>query len=268
MNTTYQQEIMRLLNSGVAPPEIVRIIAKDPSQQRQTKLALALQDCWRKLENTFDERAVYQINDQWASRWPDMQDTIQALLLHARSAPTQTTTTSQTTRIIQPTKTITGMKKKKSDKIQVTNHFYAPIGNYVEYLEQQHLHYDHDMRLEEKSESALQPATKSVGQPTEAKCDNSTKPESDIDPSNLIFLPEEKNRSAVESLLKETLAISKKKSVVCRKLYQQRSLYNLHQQDDTTKAVIINAWLKKLGLEHNFRSLFSRKDFGNSYYKP
>lgn len=89
MNTTAKQEIMRLLNSGVAPPEIVRIIAKDPSQQRQTKLALALQDCWRKLENTFDERAVYQINDQWASRWPDMENTISTLLTHARNAQMQ-----------------------------------------------------------------------------------------------------------------------------------------------------------------------------------
>ena len=143
----------------------------------------------------------------------------------------------------------------------MTNHFYAPVGNYVEYLEHQHLHYDKDMRLE------AQDARVTLA-PSEAQEERTTKRESDIDPSSLIFLPEEQNRSAVELLLKETLAISSKKSVVCRKLYQQRSLYNLHQQDDTTKAVIINAWLKKLGLEHNFRSLFSRKDFGNSYYKP
>ncbi len=88
---------------------------------------------------------------------------------------------------------------------------------------------------------------------------------SDIDPSSLIFLPCEQNRQAVESLLKEALASSKKKSVVCRKLYQQRDLYNLHHQDDTTKAIIINEWVKRFGLERNFKALFNRKDFGNYY---
>ena len=259
MNTSAKQEIMRLLNNGVDPPEIVRIIVKEPCPQRQTKLALALQDCWRKLESTFDERAVYQIDDQWGSRWPDMQDTIQTLLHQAQSAPAQTTT-NETIRIIQPTKTSTSMKRKKSDKIQVTNHFYAPVGNYVEYLEHQHLHYDKDMRLE------VQDARATLA-PSEAQEERTTKRESDIDPSSLIFLPEEQNRIAVELLLKETLAISSKKSVVCRKLYQQRALYNLHQQDDSAKANIINAWVKKFDLAGNFKSTFTRKDFGSYYCK-
>ena len=261
MNTSAKQEIMRLLNNGVDPPEIVRIIVKEPCPQRQTKLALALQDCWRKLESTFDERAVYQIDDQWGSRWPDMQDTIQTLLHQAQSAPAQTTT-NETTRIIQPTKTSTSMKRKKSDKIQVTNHFYAPVGNYVEYLEQQHLHFDKDMRLVATEEPASP-----VEAPAETKSERSTKQEREIDPSSLIFLPEEQNRSAVELLLKETLSISSKKSVVCRKLYQQRALYNLHQQDDSAKANIINAWVEKFDLAGNFKSPFTRKDFGSYYCK-
>lgn len=266
MNTSAKQEIMRLLNNGVDPPEIVRIIVKEPCPQRQTKLALALQDCWRKLESTFDERAVYQIDDQWGSRWPDMQDTIQTLLHQAQSAPAQTTT-NETTRIIQPTKTSTSMKRKKSDKIQVTNHFYAPVGNYVEYLEHQHLHYDKDMRLEAQDAREPQQTTSSVVAPKEKKDERTAKRESDIDPSSLVFLPEEQNRSAVELLLKETLAISSKKSVVCRKLYQQRALYNLHQQDDSAKANIINAWVEKFDLAGNFKSPFTRKDFGSYYCK-
>lgn len=86
-------------------------------------------------------------------------------------------------------------------------------------------------------------------------------------PAPLIFKPNEQNRLAVESLLKEALASSTKKSVVCRKLYEQRELFNLHAQDDTQKAAIINAWLKQLGIEKNFKSLFCRKDFGNYYCK-
>jgi hypothetical protein len=262
MNTAAKQEIMRLLNKGVAPPEIVHIIVKEPSAQRQRTLALALQECWRTLENTFDERAVYKIDERWESKWPGMQETIQALLERAKSAPTQTTPPTPPTCIINPTKTTRGMKKKKSEKIQVTNHFYAPIGNYVEYLEQQHLHFDKDMRLVATEEPASP-----VEAPTETKSERSTKQEREIDPSSLIFLPEEQNRSAVELLLKETLSISKKKSVVCRKLYQQRALYNLHQQDDSTKANIINAWAEKFALVGNFKSRFTRKDFGLYYGK-
>ena len=40
-----------------------------------------------------------------------------------------------------------------------------------------------------------------------------------------------------------------------------------HTQDDTTKAIIINAWLQRFGLEQNFKALFNRKDFGNYYCK-
>ena len=262
MNTSAKQEIMRLLNKGVAPPEIVHIIVKEPSAQRQTTLALALQECWRTLENTFDERAVYKIDERWESKWPGMQETIQTLLERAKSAQAQTTPPTPPTCIINPTKTTRGMKKKKSEKIQVTNHFYAPIGNYVEYLEQQHLHFDKDMRLVATEEPASP-----VEAPTETKSERSTKQEREIDPSSLIFLPEEQNRSAVELLLKETLAISSKKSVVCRKLYQQRALYNLHQQDDSAKANIINTWVKKFDLAGNFKSPFTRKDFGSYYCK-
>ena len=82
-------------------------------------------------------------------------------------------------------------------------------------------------------------------------------------PAPLIFKNNEPNRQTVETMLKETLSSSNKKSVVCRKLYQQRELYNLHTQDDTTKAIIINRWVKKFGLERNFKADFSRKDFGN-----
>ena len=97
--------------------------------------------------------------------------------------------------------------------------------------------------------------------------DQPTEPTTLPDTSALIFKPNEQNRDAIETLIKEALATSNKKSVICRKLYQQREIFNLHTQDDTTKASIINAWVKKLGIERNFKALFNRKDFGNYYCK-
>jgi hypothetical protein len=87
----------------------------------------------------------------------------------------------------------------------------------------------------------------------------------ELDPTPLIFLPNEQNKAAIEELLKSTLTISSKKSVICRKLYEQRALYNLHAQDDTTKAAIINAWLDKFGIK--IKTPFTRHDFGENYCK-
>ena len=93
MKTTAKQEIMHMLQANVSPPTIVRSIVAETCPYRQEQLTLALQDCWRELEKTFDERAVYQIDTRWGTRWPDMQDTIHLLLQRARSAQAQTLTT-------------------------------------------------------------------------------------------------------------------------------------------------------------------------------
>ena len=142
---------------------------------------------------------------------------------------------------------------KEQDKLApiVHNTFNAPIGQYVQYQHIEHMTIGSDGQIHVAS------SFQSAPQPAPASLDHST----------LIFLPNEQNRAAVETLLRETLSISTKKSVICRKLYQQRELFNLHTQDDTNKANIINEWVKKFGLESNFKTLFTRKDFGNYYCK-
>ena len=88
-----------------------------------------------------------------------------------------------------------------------------------------------------------------------------------IDPAPLIFLPNEQNREAIIALLKSTLSISPKKSIVCKKLFEQRALFNLDNFDDTTKANIINAWIKEFQLQQNFKSAFTNQDFYANYSK-
>lgn len=257
MNTSANQEIKHML-TNTSPPDIVQIILSEPCPYRQEELTLALQHCWRELENTFDERAVYQMDNQWVYRWPTMQDTIQSLLQRARKAQTTPKPTIPTTINTTTTKKPTTMPKKST--VHITNNFYGSIGQHIDHIDTQHVTFDKDMNMQVQHVQHQHTVAKS----------NPTAPAqttADIDPSSLIFKPDEQNRNAVESLLKEILAISNKKSVICRKLYQQRELFNLHKQDDTTKAIIINTWIKKLGLERNFKALFSRKDFGNNYCK-
>lgn len=146
----------------------------------------------------------------------------------------------------------------KKEIPSATYNFYGNVGNQIHHVDTMNITFDKDMNMQIQSvDEVNSDAPQQTQQPTAV-----------VDPSSLIFKPNEQNREAIEALLKETLSISMKKSVICRKLYQQKDLYNLHQHDDTTKANIINAWLNKFGIESHFKALFSRKDFGNYYCLP
>lgn len=144
------------------------------------------------------------------------------------------------------------MKEQDKQAPIVHNTFNAPIGQYVQYQHIEHMTIGSDGQIQVASSS--QPTPQHAPQPSAA-----------IDPTSLIFLPNEQNKTAVEELLKSTLTISTKKSVICRKLYEQRALYNLHAQDDSTKAAIINAWIDKFGI--TIKAPFTRHDFGENYCK-
>lgn len=147
--------------------------------------------------------------------------------------------------------------KKESDKqvhISKTYNFYGNIGQHIDHIENQYVTFDKDMQMVIGNE--VQRASNSQGEHVKNEM---------IDPTPLIFKPNEQNHTAIEELLKMTLCVSNKKSVICRKLYEQRELFNLHAQDDTQKAVIINAWVKKIGIEAHFKNPFSHQDF-YAYY--
>ena len=130
--------------------------------------------------------------------------------------------------------------------------FNGNVGTLIHHVDTLNMSVDKDMNVQIQNLDQLQ-----AEQPAQ--------PSAAIDPTPLIFLPNEQNPSAIEELLKSTLTISTKKSVICRKLYEQRALYNLHAQDDTTKAAIINAWMNKFGI--TIKTPFTRHDFGENYCK-
>ena len=143
------------------------------------------------------------------------------------------------------------MKEQDKQAPIVHNTFNASIGQYVQYQHIEHMTIGSDGQIHVASTS------QSIPQPAH--------PSAAIDPTPLIFKPNEQNPAAIEELLKSTLTISTKKSVICRKLYEQRALYNLHAQDDSTKAAIINAWIDKFGI--TIKTPFTRHDFGENYCK-
>ena len=148
------------------------------------------------------------------------------------------------------------MKEKDKQAPVVHNTFNAPIGQYVQYQHIEHMTIGSDgqIHVASSSQPTPQPAPTQVAAAT-------------IDPTPLIFLPNEQNQATIQETLKATLSISSKKSVICRELYKKRELFNLHRQNDTTKATIINAWIHKLNLTNHFRTLFTRKDFCSYYCK-
>ena len=130
--------------------------------------------------------------------------------------------------------------------------FNGNVGTLIHHVDTLNMSVDKDMNVQIQNLDQLQ--SEQPAQPSAA-----------IDPTPLIFKPNEQNPAAIEELLKSTLTISTKKSVICRKLYEQRALYNLHAQDDTTKAAIINAWIDKFGI--TIKTPFTRHDFGENYCK-
>ena len=147
------------------------------------------------------------------------------------------------------------MKEQDKQAPVVHNTFNAPIGQYVQYQHIEHMTIGSDGQIHVASSS--QPTPQSTQTPATAE----------LDPTPLIFLPNEQNREAIIALLKSTLSISPKKSIVCKKLFEQRALFNLDNFDDTTKANIINAWIKEFQLQQNFKSAFTNQDFYANYSK-
>ena len=148
------------------------------------------------------------------------------------------------------------MKEQDKQAPVVHNTFNAPIGQYVQYQHIEHMTIGSDgqIHVASSSQPTPQPAPTQVAAAT-------------IDPTPLIFLPNEQNKEAIIALLKSTLSISPKKSIVCKKLFEQRALFNLDNFDDTTKANIINAWIKEFQLQQNFKSAFTNQDFYANYSK-
>lgn len=134
--------------------------------------------------------------------------------------------------------------------------FNGNVGTLIHHVDTLNMSVDKDLNVQIQNLDQLQ-TEQQPPQPATAE----------LDPTPLIFLPNEQNKEAIIALLKSTLSISPKKSIVCKKLFEQRALFNLDNFDDTTKANIINAWIKEFQLQQNFKSAFTNQDFYANYSK-
>ncbi|MBQ9751872.1 MAG: hypothetical protein IJV81_03465 [Paludibacteraceae bacterium] len=133
--------------------------------------------------------------------------------------------------------------------------FNGNVGTLIHHVDTLNMSVDKDMNVQIQNLDQLQ-----AEQPTQTTT-------AELDPTPLIFLPNEQNKEAIIALLKSILSVSPKKSIVCKKLFEQRALFNLDNFDDTTKANIINAWTKEFQLQQNFKSAFTNQDFYANYSK-
>ena len=134
--------------------------------------------------------------------------------------------------------------------------FNGNVGTLIHHVDTLNMSVDKDMNVQIQNLDQLQ-TEQQPHQPATAE----------LDPTPLIFLPNEQNKDAIIALLKSILSVSPKKSIVCKKLFEQRALFNLDNFDDTTKANIINAWTKEFQLQQNFKSAFTNQDFYANYSK-
>ena len=150
------------------------------------------------------------------------------------------------------------MENQESKTVfHVTQNFNAPIGQYVQHIDHQVLHFDENMQM--------QVLEQSLKTPTQA----SDRINSDLHSATLdhIFRTKEADKQGKRDLLEVILNQSKQKSKTCRLLYKYKSSFGLDAMDDTAKARVINAWIKELKLlgEHHFKQAFTNQDF-YSYY--
>lgn len=232
MNPNAKQEIMHMLRSNISPPDIVRNIAAESCPYRQEELTLALQHCWRQLENTFDERAVYQTDDQWASTWPNAQDTIQTLLQLARTAQLTHSTT------IQPNQPIVKPQKPTTMPIIIRNQ-QGTINNY-----------DHCTFYA----SAPQPNTNAHAHDTEIDVD-------DVQPIPAFFRTDSQSISEIEKRWNKALEENTKIKVI-RAIMQQdyaNGYFRLANLTNQERADQFNKAQKKF--------VFNASDFENANRK-
>jgi hypothetical protein len=134
--------------------------------------------------------------------------------------------------------------------------FNGNVGTLIHHVDTLNMSVDKDMNVQIQNLDQLQ----AEQQPPQSAT-------AELDPTPLVFLPNEQNKEAIIALLKSILSVSSKKSIVCKKLFEQRALFNLDNFDDTTKANIINAWIKEFQLQQNFKSAFTHQDFYANYSK-
>jgi hypothetical protein len=134
--------------------------------------------------------------------------------------------------------------------------FNGNVGTLIHHVDTLNMSVDKDMNVQIQNLDQLQ----AEQQPPQSAT-------AELDPTPLVFLPNEQNKEAIIALLKSILSVSSKKSIVCKKLFEQRALFNLDNFDDTTKANIINAWIKEFQLQQNFKSAFTNQDFYANYSK-
>jgi hypothetical protein len=151
------------------------------------------------------------------------------------------------------------MEQESKTVFHVTQNFNAPIGQYVQHIDHQVLHFDENMQM--------QVLEQSLKTPTQA----SERIASDLHSATLdsIFRANEVDKEGKRDLLRAILDQTKVKSKACRLLYKYKGCFNLDAHDDTAKARVMNAWTKELKLlgEHHFKQEFTNQDFYSYYCK-
>ena len=247
-------EVQDLLRHSESPFDIIHYINDIECPYYRKAFAILVPPKWHTMERDGKTPAVFEDMDgYYITTWLNIDSDIGRIIKKANAEQVeleQTPKTSETPKTPKTSKTFPTMPLIIKGDPQVINHYEGA-------------HYENCTFINGTPTTNNQ----HIEDVVPVNEDQPTEPTTLPDTSALIFKPNEQNRDAIETLIKEALATSNKKSVICRKLYQQREIFNLHTQNDTTKASIINAWIKKLGIERNFKALFNRKDFGNYYCK-
>lgn len=148
-------EVQDLLQHAHSPMDIILTINKIKCPYYRKAIATLVPNYWHSMERDGKEPAVFLDGDgDWRISWSNIDYDMRAIIKKANAEQieleqTNDATLNQFTLVYTTTPTQpqnnTSMKKKSS--VQITNNFYAPIGQMISNVEKLEAHFDKDMTM-------------------------------------------------------------------------------------------------------------------------
>ena len=162
-------EVQDMLRHADSPMDIIHSINKIQCPYYRTAIATLSPPNWHEMERLGKEPAVFLDSEgDWRITWINIDCDMRAIIKTANheqlqleqpnpSTPYTLHPTPSTPYTLHPTPSKNNTTMKKKPTVQITNNFYAPIGQMISNVEKLEAHFDKDMTMHVQSLATEQP---------------------------------------------------------------------------------------------------------------
>ena len=164
-------EVQDMLRHADSPMDIIHSINKIQCPYYRKAIATLIPPDWHEMERLGKEPAVFLDSEgDWRITWINIDCDMRAIIKTANheqlqleqpnsSTPYTLHPTPPTPYTLHPTPSKNNTTMKKKPTVQITNNFYAPIGQMISNVEKLEAHFDKDMTMHVQSLATEQPTT-------------------------------------------------------------------------------------------------------------